>query len=201
MAAVRALLFAAAIGLTLGCAAPISTQLREPQPAPTIRKLVILPFASDPVAGAAANADAAAVVTTRFLQAMTQESSFEIVPPDEAARVPGILGPAGGELVRRQFGADAILTGVVRRYVERTGGPGGTSQPAAVWFRLELRSPDGVLLWSGVYDETQRALSEDLGSLGRAWQRGFRWVTAADLAGYGANRLARALVADIRPWS
>jgi hypothetical protein len=162
---------------------------------------VILPFASDPVAGAAANADAAAVVTTRFLQAMTQESSFEIVPPDEAARVPGILGPAGGELVRRQFGADAILTGVVRRYVERTGGPGGTSRPAAVWFRLELRSPDGVLLWSGVYDETQRALSEDLGSLGRAWQRGFRWVTAADLAGYGANRLARALVADIRPWS
>ena len=35
--------------------------------------------------------------------------------------MPGILGPAGGELVRRQFGADAMLTGVVRRYVERIG--------------------------------------------------------------------------------
>lgn len=201
MDAVRALALAASLGLALGCAAPISTQLRESQPPPTIRKLVILPFSSDPVAGAAADADAAAVVTTHFLQAMTQESSFEIVPPDEAARVPGIHGPGGGELLRRQFGVDAILTGVVRRYVERTGGPGGTNQPAAVWFRLELRSTDGVLLWSGIYDETQRALSEDLGSLDRAWQRGFRWVTAADLAGYGANRLARALVADTRPWS
>lgn len=201
MDAVRALALSAAIGFSLGCAVPISTQLREPQPAPTIRKLVILPFASDPVAGAPADSDAAAVVTTRFLQAMTQASSLEIVPPDEAARVPGFSGPGGGELLRRQFGADAVLTGAVRRYVERTGGPGGTNQPAAVWFRLELRSPDGVLLWSGVYDETQPALSEDLGSLGRAWQRGFRWVTAADLAGYGANRLARALVADIRPWS
>jgi len=199
--AVRALVLAAAVGLLLGCAVPISTQLREPQPPPAIRKIVILPFASDPVAGASADSEAAAVVTTRFLQAMTQASSFEIVPPDEAVRVPGVLGPAGGELLRRQFGADAILTGVVRRYVERTGGPGGTNQPAAVWFQLELRAPGGVLLWSGVYNETQRALSEDLGSLGRAWQRGFRWVTAADLAVYGANRLALALVADVRPWS
>lgn len=191
----------AALGLSLACAAPISTQVGQTQSRPTIRKLVIVPFTADPAPGNVAGADAAAVVTTRVLQAMTQESTFEIVPPDEAARVPGIFAADGGVLLRRQFGIDAVLTGAVRRYVERSGGSGGTNRPAAVWFSLELRSPAGALLWSGTYDETQQPLTDDLGSLGRAWQRGFRWVTAADLAGYGASQLARALVADTRLWN
>jgi hypothetical protein len=189
------------LGLALACAAPVSTQLREPRSPPTLRKLVVLPFASDPAPGGTVESDAAAVVATRVLEVLMQETGFEIVPPGEAARVHGLGGPAGGEELRRLFGSDAVLTGVVRRYVERSGGPAGASRPAAVWFGLELRTPDGELLWSGVYDETQRALSDDLGSLGRAWQRGFRWVTAADLAGYGARKLVQALAADIEPWS
>ena len=189
------------LGLALGCAAPVSSELREQKAPPILRKLVILPFASDPAPGGSVEADAAAVVATRVLQAMTQETALEIIPPDEAARVRGVAGaPSGGDL-RRQFGCDAVLTGTVRRYVERSGGPGGSSRPAAVWFSLELRSPDGELLWSGTYNETQRALSEDLGSFGRAWQRGFRWVTAADLAGYGARQLVRALALDTGSWS
>jgi hypothetical protein len=189
------------LGLALGCAAAISTELREPNAPLILRKLVIMPFATDPAPGGSVPVDAAAVVATRVLEAMTQETRLEIVPPGEAARVRGGAEVPSGEELRRQFGVDAVLTGSVRRYVERIGGPAGASRPAAVWFSLELRSPDGEILWSGTYDETQRALSEDLGSFGRAWRRGFRWVTAADLAGYGARQLARALAAETVSWS
>jgi hypothetical protein len=189
------------LGLALACAAPVSTQLREPRSPPTLRKLVVLPFASDPAPGGTVESDAAAVVATRVLEALTQETDFEVVPPGDAARVADVGRANSGEELRRLFGSDAVLTGVVRRYVERSGGPGGASRPAAVWFGLELRTLDGEVLWSGSYDETQRALSDDLGSLGRAWQRGFRWVTAADLASYGARKLVQELAADVEPWS
>ena len=189
------------VGLALGCAVPVSSRIRELDPMPTLRKLVILPFAADPVRGGAVEDDATAVVATRMVEALTQDTDLEIVPPEEAVRARGQAGEASGAELRRLFGSDAILSGVVRRYIERSGGPGGSSRPASVWFSLELRTPEGELLWSGTYDETQRGLSEDLGSLGRAWQRGFRFVTAADLAGYGAHQLVRSLEADYGPWS
>jgi hypothetical protein len=93
------------------------------------------------------------------------------------------------EKVTTAFSPDALLLGRVRRFDERKGG----EQPAAVGFDLELRAPDGALLWSGSYDETQRSLSEDLGSFGRASERGFRWVSADALASYGARELVRQL--------
>ena len=183
--------------LALGCATRISTQIAEVEPPPTIRKLVVLPFASDPAPGGSVESDAAALVAARVLEAMTQATSFEVVPPEEAARVGTAESPATGKALREQFGIDAVLTGVVRRYIERIGGPSGSSRPASVWFSLELRSPDDVLLWSGTYLENQKPLSEDLGSFRRAWQRGFRFVTAADLASYGARELVRAMAAEI----
>ena len=50
---------------------------------------------------------------------------------------------------------------------------------------------DGRVIWTGTYEETQPPLSDDLGSLPRAWERGFRWVTAEELADYGAARAGR----------
>jgi len=193
--------WALALGFALGCAAPIWTEVSDPQPPPVLRKLALLPLETDPAPGGTVADDAAKVIAARVLQALTEETDLQVVPPDQAALVPGSEGPAGGAALRRSFGVDAVMTGVVRRYVERSGGPGGSARPSAVWFRLELRSTAGDLFWSGTYNETQAALSENLGSLGRAWQRGFRWVTAADLAGYGARQLARALAEETETWN
>jgi len=191
----------AALGLTLGCAPPIWTEVADPRTAPVVRKVAMLPFSSDPAPGGTLSSDAVRIVTTRVLQALTQETNLQIIPPDETVLVPGAGGRTGGELLHESFGADAVLTGVVRRFVERSGGPSGSSRPSAVWFTLELRTTDGALLWSGTYNETQAALSEDLGSIRRAWQRGFQWVTAADLADYGARELAQALAEEVGAWS
>ena len=39
------------------------------------------------------------------------------------------------------------------------------------------------LVWSASYDETQQALSDNLGTFGDFMRRGGRWVSAEDLAG------------------
>ena len=188
-------------GLALACAPPIWTQVNESEDAPIVRTVAMLPFEVDIAPGGTVPSDGAGVVAARVLEALTQETELVVIPPDKVMLVPGSGAASGREALRKTFGADAVLTGTVRRYVERSGGPTGSTHPSAVWFTLELRSIGGVLIWSGTYNETQAALSDDLGSFRRAWQRGFKWVTAADLAGYGARELAQALAAEIGPWS
>jgi hypothetical protein len=172
------------LGLALGCALPISTQLGAGEQPPKIERIAVEPFADDVSRGGAIEPGAAAIVTARVLDALTRETDLEVLPPGQSTH-----------------GVDAVLSGVVRRYVERVGGPGGAFKPASVSFTLELRTPEGELLWSGTFEETQRALSEDLGSLPRAWRRGFKWLTADELATEGAEELAIALAEDAASWS
>ncbi len=188
-------------GVVLACAPPIWTEVNTSENAPIVRTVAMLPFDSTPAPGASVPSDASQVVAARVLEALTQETELVVIAPDKVMLVPGAGGTTGREALRKTFGADAVLTGVVRRYTERSGGPSGSTRPSAVWFTLELRSIEGVLIWSGTYNETQAALSDDLGSFRRAWQRGFKWVTAADLAAYGARELAEALAEEIGPWS
>ena len=93
---------------------------------------------------------------------------------------------------------DAILFGTLHRFREREGREEGAQHPAAVRFELELLGPEGAPLWRGSYDEAQRGLVDEPRSLLRARERGFRFVTAAALARYGARELVRALGAE--PW-
>jgi hypothetical protein len=188
-------------GALLACAPPIWTEVNERQEAPVVRTIAMLPFDNKPAPGGSIPSDASQVVAARVLEALTEETELVVIPPDKVMLVPGSGGATGREALRKTFGADAVLTGTVRRYIERSGGPSGSTRPSAVWFTLELRAIDGALIWSGTYNETQAALSDDLGSFRRAWQRGFKWVTAADLANYGARELARALAEEIGPWS
>jgi hypothetical protein len=181
-----ALLLAAA----LGCATPITSTLYEAPESGPVKKVALLPLANDETG----------VVTARLLQALNEETDFEVIGPEEALRAGAGRTPTAAEL-ERDFAVDAVVAGDVRRFSEREGGPRGVERPAAVWFTLELRSTSGRLLWSGVYQETQEPLSDNVMRLGLAWQRGFKWVTAADLADYGARELARAMASEAGSWS
>jgi hypothetical protein len=58
-----------------------------------------------------------------------------------------------------------------------------------VGFEMKLIAPDGAVIWEGNYYERQRPMSEDL------WgfiQRYGAFVTAEELAAYGAEKLAQA---------
>lgn len=91
--------------------------------------------------------------------------------------------------IAQRLKADAALSGKVLVYQERVGSRLGADPPAAVGFEVKLVAPDGMVLWEGNYYEKQRPMTEDV--LGFV-QRYGTFVTAEELAAYGATELAEA---------
>ena len=162
--------------LAIACAAPIRTVVTADDLPHGLTKIAIVPLKADYDVPQVAPR----LVTARVAANVESETKLRVVEVTQA---------------------DAMLSGVVRRYVERDGSSTGVRHPASVWIVLELRDGDGRVLWTGTYEETQAALSEDAGSLPRAWERGFRWVTAEDLAAYGVRELVRELAREVGTWS
>jgi hypothetical protein len=122
-------------------------------------------------------------------------SGLDILSPRKAEAVAQELMPDGAsnnvpahKIAQRLF-ADAALSGKVLVYQERVGGRLGADPPAAVGFEIKLVAPDGTVLWEGNYYEKQRPMIEDL--LGFIKRYGM-FVTAEELAAYGAAELAKA---------
>ena len=120
---------------------------------------------------------------------------LRVLSPIEAvAAARELAGGAGSETVPAQkiaqrLGADAALSGKVLVYQERVGSRLGADPPAVVGFEVKLVAPDGILLWEGNYYEKQRPMTEDfVGFI----QRYGMFVTAEELAAYGAAELAEA---------
>ena len=187
----------------LGCATPV---VHSQPPAVSDHKVTLVavvpmsfePFDPRDVLTGDEAVVASETVTARVATALVQWGGLEAVPPgDTQLWLQNVSAPSDPRRLGRElssaFGVDAILTGRVRRYSPREGGPRGASRPASVWFDLELRTPGGELLWEASYDEVQRSVSEDPGSFGRWRERGFRWVTAEELTRYGARELMQEL--------
>lgn len=91
--------------------------------------------------------------------------------------------------IAQRLRADAALSGKVLVYQERVGSRLGADPPAVVGFEVKLVAPDGIVLWEGNYYEKQRPMTEDfVGFI----QRYGMFVTAEELAAYGATELAEA---------
>jgi len=89
-------------------------------------------------------------------------------------------------LMGRYAGVYGVVIGGVYRFEEREGSALGVQRPASVAFDLYLvRVEDKKVLWSGVVDRTQRALSENLLEAGAFFKGGGGWVTAEALATMG----------------
>jgi ribulose 1,5-bisphosphate carboxylase large subunit-like protein len=56
-----------------------------------------------------------------------------------------------------------------------------------------MRLKDGVEVWRGRMDETQRPLSENLFKIGSFFRRKAKWVTAEELASVGMDEALRKL--------
>jgi len=48
---------------------------------------------------------------------------------------------------------------------------------------------DGQLVWRGIFEETQQALSENILKIGAFIKRKARWITARELAAEGLENL------------
>jgi hypothetical protein len=106
----------------------------------------------------------------------------------------GRLGDFSGGLqsqarkVAAQVGGDAVLISAINRFAVRDA---SESSPASVSFEYQLIAVgSGQILCSGVFDETQQPLLENIFSLRRAISRKFKWISAEELLREGvADRL------------
>jgi len=138
----------------------------------------------------------ATALVARYLTEALAARGIAVVPADDVARALAVeesveerLVPrAVAQVVAAKFGADAVLLGSVTRFDERRGQAAGTLHPAAVGFEVTLyTAPGSQRLWNAVFAETQQALSENILSTYRYPGGGLRWLSAEELARWGAE--------------
>lgn len=170
-----------------------------------IRRIAVLPSAPRPVAAVAPSPyaptpparpkgeAAALILSDQIYSTMTSLPRWQIVS-DREVRAAVSLIPADGEVARARklaelVHADAVVLSRVLRYRERVGEEWGVKSPASVSFMIELWDMKrGDVAWSGRFDETQRALSENIFALREFTQRRARWLKAEELALEGVKK-------------
>jgi hypothetical protein len=94
----------------------------------------------------------------------------------------------------KELNLDFIIVGFLFRFEERVGSSIGVEKPASVAFDIHLfRLRDGIEVWRGGFDETQKPLSENLLKIGSFLRRKGAWLTAEELASVGMDEMLKKL--------
>ena len=214
---------ALAVGLGLGLAlallgcpqagiGPRPVVAEQPFHVPTgsLGRIAVVPFYPTPELGRnlpegspLSGADAADLVATFVTDALRAEGFAVVTPSDLLAAfvaqgrpLPRLDPREAGALAAREYGATAVMLGKVYRYREREGRALGATRAASVGYEVTLfEAPAGRRLWTSRFDETQQPLTADVFNAQRYPGGGRRWLTAAELARWGADGAARALAA------
>ncbi len=143
--------------------------------------------------------DAGSFLTTSMMNMLGNRDRFKLMSPEQVRDIQSQLLSGEGNaipewnlLVRtgRNLEADAVLVGHIYRFKDRVGGKFAVDSPASVAFDVHLiRMSDGRVLWSGQFDETQQALTENLFQLGKFLERDGQWVTAEQMALAGLEQV------------
>ena len=137
--------------------------------------------------------DASETFTRIIYSVMAAMPNWQIVSDNEVREISQSVSATGDSERLRRIGemvyADAVIVGHVRRYRERVGDEWGAKSPASVAFVLDLIDVRrGETVWSASFDETQKSFSENIFALGDVTQRGFRWLSADQLAQEGVKK-------------
>ncbi len=175
-----------------------------------ITKVAIVPFtASGTLArsgptNSTESADTIRRLVTRYVSEALSAKGVRVIPADDFQAALDRSNIQGTTLERRavanvaafEFGAQGVVFGDVTRYRDRAGSAAGATEAAGVGFQVQLfHAPAARRLWSAVFDETQRPLNENLLNAPRYPGGGTRWLTADELARWGARELARSMPA------
>ena len=143
-------------------------------------------------------------LVSRYLSEALVAAGLRVVPPGDvrlALRGAGIEDPrvdplAAAGVAEQKFGATSVMLGALKRYRDREGRGGAAAHPASVDFELQLyAAADGKPLWTGRFNHTQQSLDHRPREGLRYPGRGLRWLTAAELAQWGAQNVATSLAA------
>jgi hypothetical protein len=200
---------AVALSSAVACAFPTSTALK---PAPVVRnqtfripegtlqRVAVLPFQLKSsvtrwAAEQGTSADTSAELVARFVTEALMKRGISVVAPSDVATAIAARGNSGpidthaiAELAAEDFGATAVLVGRINRYRERQGEKFSASEGASVAFQLTLYTAPGTQrVWTSSFDETQRPLGDNVWNAPRYPGGGTRWLSATELATWGAN--------------
>jgi len=191
-----------------GCAAlgpgPLVQQQDEGLVAANLARVAVVPFASAlrDEAGGSAGADAAAEIASALSEGLAGAGLDVVTPSDVAAafaargRPAPSSDPVAAAGAAQELGATAVVLGRVTRFRERVGSAAGATVAASVAFEVFVHeAPSGRRLWAGRFDETQPALSANVARARQFPGGGTRWLTAAEVARWGAGEAARAIAA------
>lgn len=128
------------------------------------------------------------LLTNRFMDIPTMklvsQGQLESLQPTTARNKSLLIREIG-----QQLRVDAVFTATLNRYRPRDGASYSVNRPASVSFDYRLTDvKTGQTLCSGVFDETQQSLSENMFSFSQATKRGFRWITAEELLTEGVKK-------------
>ncbi|MBU0674991.1 MAG: hypothetical protein KJ950_10145 [Proteobacteria bacterium] len=113
----------------------------------------------------------------------------EFVPTEHATLRDAAMG------FGQMAGVSHVLVGTVWRYEDRVGSSMSVDQPASVAFSaLLIRVADGNVLWTGRFDKTQTALSENIVDAPIFFKKGLKWLTVEELTAYGVERLVNGMI-------
>jgi hypothetical protein len=167
-----------------------------------LSRVAVAPFALAPSAVRDAVSPSVPDLVARQLAEELTARGIAVTPPEDvghALEAAGIADPAAdpaatARLVAQQFGATALVLGRVTRYLDREGQRLGAKAPASAGFEATLlRAPEGDRLWTGVFDETQQPLTDNVFNMFRYPGAGTRWLTGHELVQWGAQAMAAAL--------
>jgi hypothetical protein len=208
---VRWITTVAALFALVGCStvrpAPVVQHQTLRIPPGSLKKVAVVPFSHKDTLTKysgkdGASPETAAELVARFLTEALVKRGIQVIPPSDLSTAlsaqglnPTDINPrTAAEVAATEFGATAIMIGQVSRYRERQGEKFGSTGPASVAFKATIYTADPVQrVWSSQFDETQRPLSENLFNAPRYPGGGTRWLTAAELAQWGADSAVQTL--------
>lgn len=167
-------------------------------PAASVDRKARVPFTSALPDSKPSEREAPDLLAHQIYSTMAAQPGWQIVSEREIEEVGQTLGAVSDAVRLHRLGelvyADAVLTAQVHRYRERIGNEVGAKSPASVAFVVDLVDlRRGDIAWSGRFDETQKALSENIFAIGDISQRGIRWLSAEQLMLEGVKKAVNEL--------
>ncbi|HOC46034.1 MAG: hypothetical protein PHT96_01725 [Syntrophorhabdaceae bacterium] len=137
-------------------------------------KAIQCPVCGQPISPGVIHTDAAAIVKEKLKIALTDRD----------------IGYADGTKKGQPY-----IDILIYRFQERKGGNFAVEKPASVAFHMHLMK-DGVVGRVFAYSEEQKALTQNILTMGKFLKRGAKWVTADELAEEGINAGLNQLVVE-----
>lgn len=174
----------------------------------SLRKVGVMPFYPRPELGRQLEGgdlspdDVADLVSNYFAEAL-RGMDVAVISPSDVALAFANQGRAlsrkdprtAAEVMAKEFGLSAIVSGEVWRWRDRDGESYGSEQPASVGFEASLFEVEqGRRLWRGRFDHTQRTISGNVFAASQYPGGGTRWLTVTELARWGARTTVQTLV-------